>query len=278
MGMLSITPDMHSGRKFTNLLPSVGELVLPIKGERVLRTSDQVKVEDDIKEKTARLQKLLMRIKEKENISPAISIPAAREAEKPVVEVAKEAESVVKNLQERNEKLNSDIETLRKTIQQGKSMSLETSSQEEQLRGLMDQKEKIASSYTELGKKYEELQKELEERKKSNVASEAAQFSQKSSGIIPVITREPNVVSGIVKDSEGKLLSNILLIVKNQKNEAVRAFKTNTMGQFLLLTPMDKGVYTVEVSPSNNLTETFAIIPVEVKGDVIPPMEFVGKA
>jgi hypothetical protein len=49
------------------------------------------------------------------------------------------------------------------------------------------------------------------------------------------------------------------------------------MGQFLLLTPLDKGIYTVEISSSNNLTETFDIIPVEVKGEAIPLMEFNGK-
>jgi hypothetical protein len=49
------------------------------------------------------------------------------------------------------------------------------------------------------------------------------------------------------------------------------------MGQFVLLTPLDKGIYTVEVSLGNNLTETFDIIPVEVKGELIPLVEFNGK-
>ena len=67
------------------------------------------------------------------------------------------------------------------------------------------------------------------------------------------------------------------MIIRNAKDEAVRAFKTNSMGQFVLLTPMDKGTYRVEISKSNNLPETFDIISVEVKGEVIPPIVFRGK-
>jgi hypothetical protein len=85
------------------------------------------------------------------------------------------------------------------------------------------------------------------------------------------------VLSGVVKGADGKLMPDILIIVKNRKGEAVRAVKTNSMGQFLLLTPLDKGIYTVEISSSNNLTETFDIIPVEVKGEAIPIMEFNGR-
>lgn len=286
MGMPSITPDMHSGRKFTNLLPSSGELVLPIKGERVLRTTDQARNEDDLKDKTEKLRKLLVHIREKEGVplpvKPAVKVeetPAVKEEEKPIpaVEVTKEAEGVVENLKEKNEKLNSDIERLKRSIEQGKAASQETSAQEEQLRQLEQQKEKIASSYSELGKKYEELQKELDERKKAEITAGAISFSASQSNRVPSMTKEPNTISGIVKDAEGKLMINVLLIVKNKKGEAVRAFKTNSMGQFLLLTPLDNGIYTVELSPSNNLTETFDIIPVEVKGEVIPPMEFLGK-
>jgi hypothetical protein len=277
IGMPSITPDMHSGRKFTNLLPSSGELVLPIKGERILRTTDQVRNEGDLKEKTEKLQKLLIHIREKEGV-PLPTRTAKKLEDKPVVaEVTKEAEDVVENLKEKNESLNTDIERLKKTIEQGKSMSQETSAQEEQLKRLEEQKEKITSSYSELGRKYEELQKELDERKKTDITSSAATFSANIANRLPTMTKEPNTISGIVKDSDGKLMINILLIVKNKKGEAVRAFKTNSMGQFLLLTPMDNGIYTVELSPSNNLTETFDIIPVEVKGEIIPPMEFTGK-
>lgn len=60
----SITPDRHSGRKFTSFLPEQGELVLPIRGERVLKTSDQLKLEENLEEKTVQLQQLLSQIRQ----------------------------------------------------------------------------------------------------------------------------------------------------------------------------------------------------------------------
>ena len=52
----SITPDMHSGRKFTNLVPSEGEIILPIRGERVLSTSEELSIDNDIQEKPESLR------------------------------------------------------------------------------------------------------------------------------------------------------------------------------------------------------------------------------
>ena len=64
-----ITPDRHSGRRFTSFLPSKGELVLPIRGERVLMTSDQSEIEEDLASKTEKLQQLLSQIRQS-NIKP----------------------------------------------------------------------------------------------------------------------------------------------------------------------------------------------------------------
>lgn len=59
----TLTPDRHSGRKFTSFLPEQGELILPIRGERMLKTSDQVKMEESLEEKTEKLQLLLNQIR-----------------------------------------------------------------------------------------------------------------------------------------------------------------------------------------------------------------------
>ena len=59
-----MTPDMHSGRRFTNLLPSKGELVLPIRGERVIKTNEDLS--SDYNQKSEQLEKLLSNIKTKE--------------------------------------------------------------------------------------------------------------------------------------------------------------------------------------------------------------------
>jgi len=58
-----ITPDRHSGRAFTNLVPSKGEIVLPIKGEKTLRTSEEMEIDEELQNKTKQLNALLEQIK-----------------------------------------------------------------------------------------------------------------------------------------------------------------------------------------------------------------------
>ncbi|MFZ2664254.1 MAG: PrgI family protein [Patescibacteria group bacterium] len=267
-----ITPDMHSGRKFVNLVPSEVELILPIRGERVIKTSDEIENEEDLKEKTSQLKDLLSKIREEEGLSEVPTVQALKEVSE--VGVKKQASSVVEKLEQQNEELSREIEKLQSQINRGKSMSLETETQEQLLKRLESQKEKIASSYTELRRQVQDLQKKLEE--KTNVST-GPEYLAKAQGQIPVMTDKPNVVTGVVRGSDGKFLSDILLIIKNTRGEAVRAFKTNSLGQFIATTPLQNGAYTIEVSPVNKTTLTFDIIPIEVKGEVIPPLEISGR-
>lgn len=281
----SITPEAHAGRKFVNLLPSQGELILPIRGEKVIKTSEQVEVEDDVNEKAERLQQLLQRIRKEEKLP---KVEAVREAEVKTDNVSyknkakvkdssmakEEVQDVVSHLKDQNVKLNQEIEDLKKQINQNKLESKETSRQEELLKRLESEKERIASSYGELSKRVQDLQKELGSKTTSSTGEEAIR-RQKSK--VQVLTNKVNVVSGVVRDSSGRNLEDILLIIKNKNNEAIRAFKTNSIGQFVLSTPLDDGVYTVEVSPANKINLTFDIIPIEVKGGIIPPVEMVGR-
>ena len=136
------------------------------------------------------------------------------------------------------------------------------------------QKEKLASSYTELRKQVKDLQEKLEAK---NTVSTGPEFLSQRKSMISPLTDKPNVLSGVVKDSADKFLSDTLMIVKNSRGEAVRAFKTNTLGQFIVTTPLQNGTYTVEVSPVNKISLTFDIIPIEVKGEVLPPLDIIGK-
>lgn len=274
-----MTPDMHSGRKFTNLTPSQGELILPIRGERVLSTSQDLQDEEDVKVKAEKLKELLDKIKQEEGFGvaknkvayPFSSSPSTEAKVDNEQQVGAVAEKTVDELKSQNEDLTKEIERLTLQIQRGKSMSLETSNQEQLLKRLEVQKEKIASSYTDLRKQVEELRQKLEEQK-TTTSGGASQYSQ-----VQPLTKKPNVVSGVVRDSKDRFLSDFLIIVKNKRGEAVRALKTNTMGQFIITTPLMDGTYTVEVSPANKTSLTFDIIPVEVKGEVLSPLEMVGR-
>lgn len=266
----SITPDMHSGRKFTNLVPSEGEIVLPIRGERVLSTSAELSIDSDIQEKAKKLEELLQKISREEGVvikKPLVQKPVA-------VPVDKEAEEVAERLKKQNEDLNTEIKRLRDQIQKGKSSSVETSEQKNLLKKLESQKGDIASSYSELRKQVQDLQMKLDEKVKVSTGEE---FLDKMKKQLPVLTDRANVLTGVVRDAEGKNLGDTLLIVKNSRGDTVRALKTNSLGQFVVSTPLQNGTYTVEVSPVNKTNLTFAIIPIEAKGDIIPTLDVVGK-
>lgn len=269
----SVTPDMHSGRKFTNLVPSDGEIMLPIRGERVLKTSEDEFIESDIEEKARKLEDLLEQIRIEEGIVSEKKVPKTTEKpETPVVD--EKAEKVAQRLQKHNEELTEEIEKLKNQIKEGKNMSVETDAQEQLLQKLESQKDDIASSYSELRSQVQELQKKLDERVKVSTGKE---FISKIKRQLPVLTDKSNVLTGVVRDIEGKQLSDILLIVKNSRGDTIRALKTNSMGQFIVSTPLQNGTYTVEVSPANKTNLTFAIIPVEVKDGIIPTLDVVGK-
>lgn len=274
-----MTPDMHSGRKFTNLTPSQGSLILPIRGERVLSTSQDMQDEEDVKEKAAKLEELLNKIKQDEGFGiPKNKVTSQIKINIPVNTgsgsdntVDAVAEKTAVDLKNQNEELAKEIERLTLQIQRGKSMSLETANQEQLLKRLESQKEKIASSYMELKKQVDELKKKLENQK-STTSGGVSQF-----GYVQPLTKNINVVSGVVRDSKDKFLNDFLVIVKNNRGEAVRALKTNTLGQFIITTPLANGTYTVEISPANKTDLTFDIIPIEVKGEVLPPLEIIGR-
>ena len=281
-----ITPDMHSGRKFVNLVPSGGEIVLPIRGERVLKTSEDISLDKDIEEKAKQLEELLDKIRTEEGIVPEKARPAEKKVAKiePVEQVEKhfqetstvggEAEDVVAKLKKQNEELATEIKKLKEQIERSKSLSIDTDTQERLLRKLEYQKGDFASSYAELKKQIRDLQKKLDEKV---IVSTGKDFVDKLKRQLPVLTNTPNIISGVVRDSSGNQLSDMLILVKNSRGDTVRALKTNSLGQFVVSTPLQNGTYTVEVSPSNKTDLTFAIIPVEVRGGIIPTLDIVGK-
>ena len=265
---MSVTPDMHSGRKFTNLLPSDGQIILPIRGERVLSSSQDAVLDSDIQNKARQLEELLQKISNEEGVvvkKPISNTP---------VRVDKEAEEMAEKLKKQNESLTSEIERLKEQINKGKSMSVETGDQEQLLKKLESQKGDIVSSYSELKEQVKELQRKLDEKVKVSTGEE---YINKMKNQLPVLTNTPNVLTGVVRDISGKFLSDTLVIVKNSHGDTVRALKTNSLGQFTVSTPLPNGTYTVEVSPFNKTNLSFAIIPIEVKGEVISTLDVVGK-
>lgn len=91
---------------------------------------------------------------------------------------------------------------------------------------------------------------------------------------LPLTPDVPNLLTGIVKDSRNNVLSNILIEVKDKDGNAVRAFKTNTLGQFASATPLLNGTYTISFEDTSG-KQHFDTVQMEVNGDIISPIEVI---
>lgn len=87
--------------------------------------------------------------------------------------------------------------------------------------------------------------------------------------IVP-LTNVPNVVSGIVATKEGDPLEKVILVVRDSHGIPVRALRTNKLGQFLSVTPLSDGTYTVEVESEFH---HFAPLAINLTGQVLAPLE-----
>ena len=93
---------------------------------------------------------------------------------------------------------------------------------------------------------------------------------------IASLPQYPNIVSGIVKDAHGDILPNIIVEVKDQTDNPVRAFKTNKLGQFSASTSLANGHYTIFLEDPKD-TYQFEVIAIELTGSVFQPLEIMAK-
>ncbi|OGH21410.1 MAG: hypothetical protein A2958_01285 [Candidatus Levybacteria bacterium RIFCSPLOWO2_01_FULL_38_13] len=91
---------------------------------------------------------------------------------------------------------------------------------------------------------------------------------------LPFIPDVPNLVMGIAKDSRNNPLPNILVEVKDEEGNPVRAFKTNVLGQFASATPLGNGVYTIFFEDPKG-EHKFDTIEIEARGEVLMPLEII---
>ena len=117
-----MTPDRHSGRVFTNLQPSQGEIILPIRGERILKTSERLDVEESVEDKSQQLKKLIDQIKNDEQYKEVLvkQQPMQKQPEAPSehieikeTETQREAKNILEKLKEENMKLSLELERLK---------------------------------------------------------------------------------------------------------------------------------------------------------------------
>jgi hypothetical protein len=88
--------------------------------------------------------------------------------------------------------------------------------------------------------------------------------------VLPVPIDKPNIISGITYDKNGKILGGVILEIRDNNNLPVRALKSNKLGQFFIVTPLADGIYRIR---AEHETAQFAVIKLEAKDEVIPPLK-----
>lgn len=91
---------------------------------------------------------------------------------------------------------------------------------------------------------------------------------------LPLVADFPNLIAGIIKDPRGNPLPNILVEVKDEAGNPVRAFKTNVLGQFISATPLANGVYTISFEDPK-AENKFDTIELGVTGEILMPIEVI---
>lgn len=90
----------------------------------------------------------------------------------------------------------------------------------------------------------------------------------------PSRPKDPNVVVGMVLSPDQKIIEGAIIEIRDQNGIPVRATKTNKLGQFFSTTPLKNGAYEIEVEKDNL---AFDILKLELKGDIIAPLQIQAK-
>ena len=110
--------------------------------------------------------------------------------------------------------------------------------------------------------------------KKSDAAVRIVKPAPAIGKMAPQLTTVPNVVSGIIKNGVGMLLTDVVIVVKDATDNPVRALKSNKIGQFAISTPLPNGVYTMELEREGS---EFDVVQIKLEGKVMPPIEIRGR-
>ncbi len=88
------------------------------------------------------------------------------------------------------------------------------------------------------------------------------------------LTSFPNIINGIIKDSQGNYLEGVVVVIYNRDRLPVRALKTNKLGQFTGSTPLPNGTYTIELEKDSLI---FDVLQIELVGGILPPLMIAAK-
>lgn len=85
---------------------------------------------------------------------------------------------------------------------------------------------------------------------------------------------QPNTLVGMVLDPDRKIIEGAIIEIRDSKGVPVRALKTNKLGQFRSVTPLDNDQYEIETEKEDY---QFDIFKIELAGKVVDPIEIRAK-
>lgn len=100
----------------------------------------------------------------------------------------------------------------------------------------------------------------------------AAEFSAEAAPPGPPTT--PNTIVGQVLSTQGKIIEGAILEVKDVAGRPLRALKSNKLGHFIVVTPLQNGKYEIITEKDNY---EFKAVTFEAIGGIIPPIAIQGK-
>lgn len=88
------------------------------------------------------------------------------------------------------------------------------------------------------------------------------------------LTNQPNVVNGLVLDTDGKPIEGVIITVKDAQGNSIRALRTSKVGQFIASTPLAAGEYYLELEKAGKVFDVWRVI---LNDTVITPIEIRSK-
>ncbi|MCL5675970.1 MAG: PrgI family protein [Patescibacteria group bacterium] len=189
-----------------------------------------------------------------------------------------------------------EIDSLKKQLTdlQNKQKNVQGEEAEKLSQELKSLEEKFAqtlSSNRELQKQLDQIRSESKAKNSENVVvpTQTLEVEKKEATTVKFVPSQmaaqigvpqstsPNIISGIIKDSAGEILTSILIEVQDRSGNPVRALKTNRLGQFAVATPLENGTYTVHFEDIRNIHQ-FDIIEISLDGKIFPAMEVRAKS
>ncbi len=215
-----------------------------------------------------------------------------------VDELAKLREQkVVSDDQARNKQISEGEQQLGKLLEQSRQLASQITELQNKLTGttgtedtsgVQGQIEALTQQKTALDGEVTKLQEEVSATRVEPLTRPAYQQPTRNLGggvkIVPKpieqpaptvsLTDLPNVVNGIIITEAGMPLDGVIIVIKNKAGNSIRALKTNKAGQFMVSTPMETGVYYLEMERGGY---TFDTLEVTLGGTVLKPLEITAR-